>query len=577
MAHSDPATTPRHLRFGQYLRVSRVKKGVRPKSTDEQNDENVPVADERGWDIVATYRDDDRSASRYATKAREDYLRLIGDLEAGNLDGVMLWETSRGSRTVDEWAHMLRLIEERGIFVWVTDEMRLYDPGRNYYDRHGLLGAALDAEKESHKTSRRILRDSAAIAVKGRPWGALPYGYERVYDPETRELVAQRPKPGEAEVVKRIFEDLGKGVALSALARALNAEGVPPPSVGKRSDAAKEWRPAYVRAIALRETYRGKREHRVKGPDGKRAKQGAITDAIWPKLVDDATFYAVKRTLTDPKRRTSVKPGKAQHLLSLIAECAKCGGPMTARQTRGTWAPIYRCDSGSSCVSINKDLLDAYITDLTFARLAALWETFTAGDDNATDAELLAARAEVASLQARLDEHYDEAAAGRLSAKALARIEPQIEAQIVAARRREERAATPPTLRWLLDGPREQLRERWAAAPAAARREVVKELFSVIKVYPVGRGHHKPAVPAEERVAVVFRGAEATDVGGTPSVEMMIEQQATARAAAMRCKVDGCDGDPRRSNGRVALLLCGKHYQRYARTGDPEKTRSGRR
>ncbi len=490
-------TDPAAARACQYLRVSQDKK-KRARSVDQQDDANVSATAAHGLTISGTYKDNDRSASAYATKTREDFERLVTDLDTAMWDALALWETSRGSRDVDEWIDLIKICQRRDVLIYVTSEDRFYDVRRNRRDRSALIKAASKGEDDSIETSIRIKRDVAAAAKEGRPHGQTPYGYERVYDAVTRELIEQRPKPDEAAVVKRIFTELARGEALNAVTRALNNDGI-------RPRRAEKWVAPLVRRIALSETYRGKREHREITYDGKRAAQGQITDAIWPELVDDATFYSVRRILTDPRRRATFKPGKAQHLLSMIALCAECGAPMHVRryEKTGGKAERYLC-RGNGCASINKRLLDDYITDEVFARLEDRWEAFTSGDDHATDAKLLAARDEVAALQARLDEHYDEAAAGRLSAKALARIEPQIEAEIAVARKRERQAATPPILRWVLDGPREDLRERWESAPAAARREVVKELFSEIKVYrrPPGGAY---LAPAEERVAVYYR------------------------------------------------------------------------
>jgi DNA invertase Pin-like site-specific DNA recombinase len=481
------------------------KRGAAPafeKSTEQQGDENAAAAAVRGWTIAETYRDDGLSASRYATRARDEYERLLADLEAGKIDVLILWESSRGSRQVSEWIKMLEIIEEHGVRIYVTNQDQIYDPRNRRNDRYTLIDQANKAEKDSGDTSDRIRRSGTASAAAGKPWGRTPFGYERIYDNETRELIEQRPKPGEAAVVRHIFAELARGVSISAVTRQLNAGevldvGYVPPLQ------APQWVPPLVRAIALRETYRGMRTH-----------YGQITEGIWPPLVDDATFYAVKRILRDPKRKKTINPGKARHLLSLIAECGECGSPMAAYYGGPSRrrAATYQCRgrnglSSGGCTSINQDDLDAFVTKATFERLHETWDAITSGEGS-SDAEILAARAEIAALRARLDEHYDESAAGRLSARALARIEPQIEGEIAAAERRAETAATAPVLRWLLTGSRDELRNRWEAAPASTRREVIKELFSAIKVFKrtPGRGYGEPA---ESRTELWFRDDDA--------------------------------------------------------------------
>ena len=72
------------------------------------------------------YIDKGISASRYATQARGDFERLMADLWAGLLDGVVLglWESSRGSRQVGEWVAMLDEMERRGVHVWASTQGR---------------------------------------------------------------------------------------------------------------------------------------------------------------------------------------------------------------------------------------------------------------------------------------------------------------------------------------------------------------------------------------------------------------------------------------------------------------------
>lgn len=475
LADASPATPPQTLRAGQYLRVSLDKDKDGPaRSTDQQQAENeaAAAAPDRGWPIVQTYRDDNRSASRYATKVREDYARLLVDLEAGKLDVLILWEPSRGSRKVSEWARLLEVCQERHVLIYVTSHGRLYDP-TNHRDERTLMEDAVDGQYESGKVSMRVRRDSAARAAAGKPHGPTPYGYERLYDDRTRKLIEQRPKAGEAEVVREVFKSLAKGVSLKALAATLNGRGVP-----TKRDATWSW--SVIRSMALNATYIGKRTH-----------HGTVTDGTWPPLIDEVTFYAVRRLLTDPARKTT-KPGKVRHLVSLIARCGECDGSMSVTN-RGSKGETYHCRD-RSCIYINKAALEECIEEAVLLRLSEEWEALTAGDDD--DAAVLAARTDVARIRAELDELYDQVAANppRLSPAALARIEPRKLAQLADAERRATEAATPPVLRSLLGGPREQLRARWDDAPIAARRAAVKVICARITVRrnPIP-GHRVPA------------------------------------------------------------------------------------
>lgn len=125
----DLDVTARVLRAAIYDRVSRDRRGD-SRSVGEQEAENRAACDAQRWLLAPddVYTDNDRSASRFATKSRPDWQRLAGDLEAGRYDVLVLWEPSRGSRELVVWAALLDVCRERGVLIHVTSHRRTYDP-----------------------------------------------------------------------------------------------------------------------------------------------------------------------------------------------------------------------------------------------------------------------------------------------------------------------------------------------------------------------------------------------------------------------------------------------------------------
>jgi hypothetical protein len=72
----------------------------------------------------------------------------------------------------------------------------------------------------------RSKRAAAANAAAGRPHGPVAYGYTRTYDPKTARLVSQDPEPGEAAVMRELYDRLGRGHALRAVAADFEQRGV---------------------------------------------------------------------------------------------------------------------------------------------------------------------------------------------------------------------------------------------------------------------------------------------------------------------------------------------------------------
>jgi site-specific DNA recombinase len=456
-------TTTTTTTVREYLRVSLDKSG-RERSLEEQHDDNARAAGEHGWQLGEPYRDVG-SASRFANgNGRAGFDRLTADLEAGRFGAgvLVLWEASRGSRRLSEWARFLELCEAAGVRIHVTTHNRTYDPG-NARDRRTLQEDGTDSEYESAKISGRSLRAAAAAAAEGHPHGRIPYGYRRRYDPATGRLAGQEPEPVEAAVVREVYDRLERGHSLRAIARDLEARGVRgrPPTGRRAGEPPAVLTAERLRDLVLHDAYRGKRRHR-------RGDVVEIVDAQWPALVTERQWQAVNRRLADPSRRTS-KPGRARWLLSMIAVCDVCSGPMTVRFRRGQRE--YRCQPHSH-LHVMADDLDAYATAVILGYLTRSDHArrLTAGDD---DGRLEAVRAEIAGVRAELDDLADKLGRGEISATLAARAEPQLLERLRRAEAREAELSTPDELRALV-GPGDEVRHRWDLAPMSARRDVAR-------------------------------------------------------------------------------------------------------
>jgi site-specific DNA recombinase len=202
--------------------------------------------------------------------------------------------------------------------------------------------------------SDAISRALAANAAKGTPHGKTQYGYQRQYQllPNGwRVFVAQLPEPAEAARIRELFRRLRKGHSLRAIARDYETQGV-------RTRTGKVFTSQHLGQMALNPCYGGYRVHVPGRTDGGvyRGDLPAEPNASWPPLVDAETFWAVRRMLRSKDRQTS-RPGRGVHLLSMIAGCAECGGPMTVFYRRGE--RMYRCRQ-KSCATILADDLDAH-------------------------------------------------------------------------------------------------------------------------------------------------------------------------------------------------------------------------
>lgn len=458
-----------------YVRVSQDSSG-RERSPEEQLDDLVSDAATNQWQLVDPPYRDVGSASRYQTKARKGFAALVTDLAADRFgaDVLMIWEPRRGSRKVSEWLALIEACADRAVTIWVHTHHRMYDP-RNGRDRRTLLEDAVDGEYDATQRSEAVTRAMSANASAGAPHGIAPYGYTRTYTVRGRsKTIRQLADPVESKVIAELFERVERGHPLSAIARDFGARGI-------RTRSGRPWTPQHLRSVLRTAAYAGWRVHR-----------GERHDADWPALVDRRRWLAVQRMLNDRRgdRADKPKPGTAKHLLSMIAVCAVCGGPLRVEVRTAQ----YTCrDHGH--VLVDKTELDALVWDAVVAYLSD--ETHYAALMDVDDgAELECVEQQLAEARAEQD------ALAQLSARLAAKMEPPLLAKIAELERRQDELRTPSQLASLLP-PGKDIGSRLAAAPLSAQRAVMRLVLLPGRLgeVRVDRSPEWPRrVPAEQRV-----------------------------------------------------------------------------
>lgn len=457
-----------------YFRVSRDTSGHLRSPEEQRGDYERDCAD-HDWAQGTAYAEKKAvGASRYSKGSRGDFEALLADLRADRFGaGVFwLWESSRGSRKVAEWATLCELCEERGVRVYVHTHGRLYDPG-NARDRRSMLEDAVDAEYETAKSSERLKRSVKNRARAGRPHGKLNYGYRRVYDITPgghKTFLEQVPDEAQAPVVREIFTRVASGEGLQSIATSLRHRDVAPP----RNAAV--WRtPTMANMIRCR-TYLGERVL-----NGVTEMRGA-----WPAIVEEGLFGQANAMLSRPERAPRTDPS-VRYLLSGIARCGSCGGPLYRSGGGRRSAPAYYC-ADKHCVSRNAAGLEEYVVPRVIALLARLQ---LGVDDDDADPALEEAQRELEELRARLEGFADAAAEGRVTSEGaitpatLARIEARLAPKIEAAQRRVQALRVPRMLALSrVNGPIEDV---WDDLGIGMQREMIREAVT-ITVQPVGMG-----------------------------------------------------------------------------------------
>ncbi|MCH8863552.1 MAG: recombinase family protein [Proteobacteria bacterium] len=311
-------------------------------SSDNQRDASIEDqvaicrehAKREGWTIVETYTD---RAISGASLIRPGIQALLSDAINGKLDIVLAEALDRLSRDQEDIAGIYKRMSFAGVKIITLSE------GEVSNLHIGLKGTmnAMFLQDLADKT-RRGLRGRIE---RGKSGGGKCYGYDVVkkLDSNGEAVRGERKINGKAaKIVTQIFNDYAAGISPKAIAKALNAEGVPGPS-------GKGWGQSTINGnrergtgILNNELYIGRlvwnRLRYLKDPEtGKRVSrlnpesdwvihevpELAIIDAdLWQAVKDRQKSLDVKRT----KNVGMWDRRRPKYLFSGLLKCGVCGG-----------------------------------------------------------------------------------------------------------------------------------------------------------------------------------------------------------------------------------------------------------
>lgn len=457
---------------GIYCRISDDRTGEGLGVARQEADCRA-LAERRGWTVHDVYVDNDVSA--YARKLRTDYQRLLDDLKAGVIKGVVVWHLDRLTRRPLELEEFFIVCEAAGVtcLASVTGDVDLGTFDGQFMAR--ILGAV--ARKESDDKSRRTKRKHLELAQTGQPCGGTrPFGYDK------GGLVVRE---AEAQLIREAAERIIAGGTLRGITMQWNADGVPSSRGGRWTQTAirrilTSWRIAGVRALG----------------------DEPMSAAAWPPILDPATHQQLRDILLAPGRSRGGF-GPRRHLLTGLLTCGRCGTRLIARPYRDR-RTSYLCptDPGKGgCGGIR--IVSEPLEELLVAAVCRVL-------DQPRLEEVRAGRAasgpdpvagEISACEAKLRQLAEQWAADQLSKEEWLAARAAVEARLTAARTamaRRKRTG-------VLDAHRGQgasILERWADLPLDRQRGIVEAVVEKITIGPAvkGLGRFDP-----ERVTVSWR------------------------------------------------------------------------
>ncbi|MFJ9245579.1 recombinase family protein [Streptomyces sp. NPDC101776] len=458
----------------EYLRVSKGKGRTARSITDQHRENLASEAGHGPWTWGEPYTDTG-SASKFATKIRDDFEKLLSDLKSGAFgvpgDVLTLWEVSRLARETGRGVELIDACEAGGYLIHITSHERTYNPA-NYQDRHDLISGINDAEKESRLLSKRTKRGVDSAVADGGVHGKITFGFARRYavvDGRSRP-VEQYADPVEGPLVVELFERVaGWNGRNRESTRAVEQDWL------KRGIVSRESKKPFTRQnlgqMLRRKAYVGIRVHK-----------GTERPGNWPALVDPALFNAVQMILADPSRRSTTTTA-VKHVLTGVLRCDTCGGKVSLRPGGRAYDGrlVYRCYA-RDCFTVDKVEVDAFlIGDAVHPGviLAYLSREDTAAGlaDTGNDSELSDVRSQLTDKRGQLEAFEDEDPETPAEARLIGRKIGKLETEIKELEGRERSLTAPNPLTAIFEtGP--GAAERWQRTEVTAQRAIAALLLA---------------------------------------------------------------------------------------------------
>ncbi len=338
-----------------------------PASVDDQLARLWAYLDRNGESTEGAREFSDSAVSGSMWKTRPGVQQLLHAVKRREVSCVYAEAIDRVSRDPGDLAEFKRLLAFYDTsFVSVSEGIKL-DGSSNASTLFMLR--SFTAEQSVSATADKAQRGLRANAVARKTTGGRTYGFARTKIGESRKGTAIRQNdvdPEQAAVVRSIFTMYASGLGYSAIAAALNAQGVAPPQ--RARGAGGGWVSSCIREMLRNRRYIGdftfgrrewsrdpetrkrvvRRMRDANDPDHASDRERPV-EAHFPELaiVESELWERVQArvdTHTERFARREVSDKKSSYLLSGLIRCGACGSPMVIS---GGTIPRYRCSANA--------------------------------------------------------------------------------------------------------------------------------------------------------------------------------------------------------------------------------------
>lgn len=335
-----------------YVRISEDKRHDEHGVTN-QKPQALGLSCSLGWHVPewAVYVDNDKSATK-AHVRREDYERLLADMEGGRVHGVTATFSDRIYRRLAELERLITVVEANNVAIRTvhSGEIDLTTASGRMVAR--ILGSVATHEGEVKAERMRLANAAAREEGKMVTSGLRLFGYNR--DGSINKT--------EAKVLHGVVRRLMAGQTITSVCHWLNDSGV-------RTTQGNKWQITGLNRLLTNPRIAGHSVYRGR----------IVGRGEWEPLLDQETWEALHALLSSANRRRGRSPRVA--LLPGLVFCGRCGAAMRTGgrgSGKGNQGPhrvrTYRCNTdpgpygGCGRVSVLAEPVEKIVEDV-----ARLW------------------------------------------------------------------------------------------------------------------------------------------------------------------------------------------------------------
>ena len=353
------AQLPTLKRVAAYARVSSGKDAMLHSLSAQVSYYSNLIQNHSGWQYVGVYADEALTGTK---DNRDNFQRLLADCRTGKVDMVITKSISRFARNTVTLLETVRELKNIGVDVFF-EEQNIHSLSADGELMLTILASYAQEESLSASENQkwRIRRNFE----NGMPWNGTMLGYR--YEEGT--LVVE---PTEAEIVSRIFTEYLGGSGMTAIAKRLNADGIPTRfgnDWGKTSIGKVLQNYAYTGNLLLQKYRRMDHLTKRDEPNNGELPKYHITDAH-EAIISPRSFNAVQEEM---KRRAAkhTHPGvkHKEYSFSGRITCAGCGKHYRrkVKETGPVWiCTTYNTHGKAACPSkaIPESILEAIADEI---------------------------------------------------------------------------------------------------------------------------------------------------------------------------------------------------------------------